>query len=110
MEKSSPLRVGDTTEHLEPNGERPVQTGQNGSVNASSPRDVADHKSCESPQELAARLKREGVEFWSRWIKDLILYFAALAGTGTIIVICYQIITNSASAPDDKKWATAIFA
>jgi hypothetical protein len=67
-------------------------------------------ESHELPAELVSRLWKEKGDAWVQWGKEAILFLAAIAGVGFIVVACFRIATNPGGSPEDKKWATSILA
>ena len=57
-----------------------------------------------------APLERAGRCLDPIWGKEAVLFLAALAGVGVVVLACFRIATNPNSSPDDKKWATSILA
>jgi hypothetical protein len=67
-------------------------------------------KSNELPEELKSRLWRECGDAWIQWGKEAVLFLSAIAGVGTVVLVCYRIIASPGAGPEDKKWAMSVLA
>ncbi|MBW4699176.1 MAG: hypothetical protein KME03_15010 [Aphanocapsa lilacina HA4352-LM1] len=62
----------------------------------------------ETPEDRAARIKREDRKSLFQLIRDTALLFTALGVTVAAFAISASLVTNPQTAPDDKKWASAL--
>lgn len=46
---------------------------------------------------------------WARIIKDLVLFFFAIAFVAALAWFCYQTLISTTAPPDEKKWAMSFF-
>lgn len=47
-------------------------------------------------------------DVWVRNIKDLVLFFVAIAFVGVILWLCLEAIRSTTSSQDEKRWAQSV--
>jgi hypothetical protein len=67
-------------------------------------------KSPEHPLEMEARLRNDAADAAHQRIKDLVGFYAAIAGVAGVAILCGYLALAPGSSADEKKWATASLA